>query len=499
MQVVAQLGVPKAGFFLCCMIIFVALFIFEYRDIFSETLEFPSLAVSPHETVSTAPAQNTSGEPYFTISETLSRQYFSSSCLYHKHDEVGSSNLCHFQNIAIDAIRVYLEVEQGTNLTIAREKLDECCGGFGFVREATSSKNCDQAFVSPDFCRCIGQKNRVPVLVRNVSKLEVSSVFSSAVYVMYHHATVKHMYHFDMGALPFLFWEKYSATYGLPHFSTLVSQDYPLIPWNGYENAVFESVFRFVDRPNSIDSCYTWRGKESVEFAYSISATRDQIYQNEYGTTLNINKTLEAGKRFFFRSAYWPVEPTIFPTVEAGVLAKQVFGNKNSEKVDCNVKIVFLGRHDGNGRRRFVNLDRVLAIAEKVFLLFPFLRSTINVAFPSALWDTKRQVDLFQSFDILVSPHSGQLSLLKYSTAGSVIIEVLPSSADGTGDYFHFSALSKVFDLNHFFLLHNTPAAPSTNGFRADDMIVNETEFENLLQKVLIVTKGRRKFAECKF
>ena len=84
------------------------------------------------------------------------------------------------------------------------------------------------------------------------------------------------------------------------------------------------------------------------------------------------------------------------------------------------------GIDGAGGSRNFANIDALVALVRR------FTRVEARVITASRETSFEEQVRLFQSFDILITPHGSQLTTLLVAPPSVVVIEVQPTHYDGT-------------------------------------------------------------------
>jgi prepilin-type processing-associated H-X9-DG protein len=102
--------------------------------------------------------------------------------------------------------------------------------------------------------------------------------------------------------------------------------------------------------------------------------------------------------------------PNLFPTNHSNTLPSSCHDN---------LRIAIYQRSDGTALRRFVNLDQVQALAQE----FTHNR-TVPIVTADASTPPREQMELFNSFDILITPHGSHLINMLFTDGHAAYIEV---------------------------------------------------------------------------
>ena len=389
---------------------------------------------------------------------------------------------CHFENVFVDSTSIYFIAN---NYATAVIDLFDCC--ILHDREYTNYE-CKDTSVHPDLCYCFYNREYFPSiatfdqlnLLENLHSGNRAQYLKGTTWLMHHWSFIKHPDHFAMKLLEF---RAYISNRGLTdqccyqhipaYFDRIVSMDYPVYPLTDYESLILkivkkstqkeydyfsigqglnlqrlfdvnESVVKnyqlhsYCDRVHFMD-LKRLRTKRFYEIPFSASSNniRYNIKRKNKNHTaidhiLNIcNETDQMAA--VTPLPYWFMEKMVmtaryknnFPepaSLSFSTFQKALQFSPERFSKQRKLNVVIIQRIEGTmGLRKILNLDDVTRTTQNILNV-----TTIDMWFISSKTPAIEQARYFHSFDVLISPHSSQLTNLIFAKNGSYVIEIQP-------------------------------------------------------------------------
>ena len=347
--------------------------------------------------------------------------------------------LCSFQNVFVDSGRIYFvakEFDRGS------KDLFRCCVDVDSDEDYHNGRRCENSSVQLDLCYCFHSYKYVPSVIslaqwhemyyRSIKKLDGKS------WVMHHWSVWKHPDHFTMKLLEFLALMTNKNVVGsdfcydhLPEsIDHLVSMDYFTENLTDYESTIMNIVMAGLNRSYDITSLnHNPHVLEKTLFDHGRLKTVHKWMTYVDNKSLNLSLPSVSTEplplvytKMAFMSPRYKNNIPIPAHISQLNLQKSMFkagistdeNNRSSKRV-----IVVLQRNEGSGLRRFVNMDDVLRTVNNVFESIEIRVWYINAATPA-----RTQLSMFRDFDLMIAPHSSQLTNLVFSKTNCSVIEI---------------------------------------------------------------------------
>ena len=416
----------------------------------------------------------------------------------------GSSKFCHFQDVIVDVGRIYFKPKPEFAHEAALD-LFTCCME-PILQNTYPSESVCSGSVHYKLCSCFGYFMFWPAVATGVHNGSNKSMghLSGNTWVMHHWAWDKHPDHFTMKLLELhalyannrsLLTESDSYYNAVPQpLNQLLSMDYYVHNMTNYESFIMDLVYAGLGK---VIPYYSLNANPATHW-HTIFDKRliNQIstYCSISNSTLVHNKLIKSHCPVEFNVlAHYSVEhawisslyknniPVPFSVSKLSLdtsLSKVLRDRNVTVPIKSALVIAILQRNEGGGNRRFLNLDEVSRAVNKVFHM-----ENVQIWYINSHTTAIDQVLYFKRFDVLITPHSSQLSNLIFARPGSHVIELQHEGFEIT-----FHALGSKLGL-HYQVLYNNKSLATTygidgknNGFHYWDMTVHISMLENALQ-----------------
>jgi hypothetical protein len=425
----------------------------------------------------------------------------------------GLPYFCRFTNIVVDLASIYFAAQPGQERQAHRD-IQDCC--------YAEKKICD-ASVSASFCQCFHVfKYRAAVLPAMIARQMAHQVFiadssthqipamenltctwvdvngicksirriSGQSWLMHFWSTLKHPDHFNMKVLELSGEYRQLQSKGVKKISTLICMDYPCDDLNAYEKFILKLLHvRLNQEPKlvSVNSLgdYHSQAQLMAHIFNPDGSLKNDIVHGKVGTWFVGNPVWLENACMSPRYKHILTDqkaPLLLRTALQSVTPSYSCEQPNS---GWKKRVAIMQRVDGNGLRRFVNFEAVLAELQVVFGI-----DDVSVLFFSGATPPQLQASLMCSFDVLLSPHTSQLTNLLFAPQWATLVEVQPNATHwGTASgghekdrtfqnyALHVGMASILVDQNTLGVVSaNNSARESANNWRRADLVVDLTE-----------------------
>ena len=400
----------------------------------------------------------------YKIVDALDSNIWDSSVRVHEHScQAAVPYLCEFTNTYVDLARIYL-VPKKKFMATATVDLYNCCKDV-FLFGIEKAYSCNGS-IKRSLCSCVSGAVAMPSIWTQKQRQLLSNPvenFTGVTWLMNHHVCSHHPDHFNMRVLEIhnmvaiskhaLHADCYES---FPrNIDSMLSMDYPN-DRTEYEKLIMKIVQQQINVSfTSLNIHADWRfylaeiSRNRTVFEpfanaleelspIELSAEAKQLleqskmsYKKIIQSSLGKSRVGHLEKSFYSpnykNNIPRPMEYSIAATAKsvATVLAAESGGriscvskNSNSSK---GIQVAILQRIDGNGKRRFVNLDLVARMTQTVFKL-----SSLRILYIDGTTPPIEQASAFCSVHLIISPHSSQLSNLMFSAPKIALIELQP-------------------------------------------------------------------------
>jgi hypothetical protein len=428
----------------------------------------------------------------------------------------GLPYFCRFTNIVVDLVSIYFAAQPGQERQAHRD-IQDCC---------YAEKKICNASVSASFCQCFHVfKYRAAVLPAMIARQMAHQVFiadssthqipamenltciwpsppgicnqSSGVpgrskfirrisgnsWLMHFWSTLKHPDHFNMKVLELSGEYQQLQSKGIKKISTLICMDYLCDNLNAYEKFILKLLHaRLKQEPklvsvNSLDDYHAQAQLMGHIFNPDGSLKKDMVH-GKVGTWFVGNPVWLENACMSPRYKHILTDqkaPLLLRTALQSVIPSYSCEQPNS---GWKKRVAIMQRVDGNGLRRFINFQAVLAELQVVFGI-----DDVSVLFFSGATPPELQASLMCSFDVLLSPHTSQLTNLLFAPPWATLVEVQPnvthwSTASGGHEKDRtFQTYALNVGMASILVDQNTLGmGASANNWRRADLVVDLTE-----------------------
>ena len=414
-----------------------------------------------------------------------------------------SSSLCQISNACVEASHIYILMHNETEADQFNEKVYRCC----HLRSVSSKSVYCQSL--PFRCSCMNRRIRITAGTFANNPWNEMQRFAGRNYLINTYMLGrKHIDHFvfkveEMGILV-------SMNPGLLPIHNIVFQDYKLFPVSDLESIYLNVAFQaFKPLPNITET--TALGNRIDSFGEKLTSNRGKNREVVEGyferyhfetlcclpnvpknimlqSTICKNITCDAVKqmsgsiRCYEELVWTPHLQYAHLNTKGGETWKfllrraypQLFQNTKSSSCPPK-KAVILIRSEGQALRKFVNVDELQVLMQDK-LQIPVTRLAT-----SSSTDAFEQMYSFNSFGIMVAPHSSQLTNLHFARKNAVVLEMI---ADGSVDSV-FSRLGTNLGLKYHRVYPHEARGGDKQAIKNSDLILNLTLISEYLDSAV--------------
>lgn len=309
-------------------------------------------------------------DPKYLISNSSQVYFFEND--YYNYD------LCNFKRSCYSKNEIYIDTKHGHEEL--NENIDKCC---------VQKKECKG--INKNICKCITEKSRIKFVKFN-SATEFKSGTNWMINQWYTNKHNPSHFSFKMVLSGSIF--QYRNYYGLPkRFEVMFWQDLVTESMTNFETNIFEIVMN--GTKTTYDKIIFAKEKFRICFDNVLTSQLTQVYAKR-------PEDLE-----YFR--------------QSASLKLNLSFSEDKSAPDMNAMILI--RDSISEPRKFLNMDKVHNLLRKMKISF----TEVTISGKNSSYF---QAKMFNNFNIIISPHSSQLSNLLFCKKNTIVIELTPYFVD---------------------------------------------------------------------